>query len=197
MAELAGRFEVPLLEDIAYLAPDTPSPIAAHANRKEQEILTVSGLAKSVWAGLRIGWVRGPLDVVERLARFKALADMGTAVIDQALAARLLPRVPELSVTREQTRRARMTAADAMLRDQIPAWRWSIPAGGPALWIELPGENARLRHDGTSLRRGGRAWRHHRPNRRPRLLHSAASNVPSRRAGRSRSTPSAGLGRVH
>lgn len=153
VAEISSRFGVPLVEDIAYLDHDTPAPVAAHAADRHQEILTVSGLSKSVWGGLRIGWVRGPVDVVQRLARLKALADMGSAVIDQALAARLLPRAAELSVEREELRRTRMATADALLSEQLPEWRWRIPDGGPALWIELPDADARS-FSATALRHG-------------------------------------------
>ncbi|MFI0450217.1 hypothetical protein [Actinomadura sp. 6N118] len=61
--------------------------------------------------------MRAPADSIQRLARHKALADLGSPVLDQALAARLLPR--------------------------LPAWRFQKPAGGAALWIELPGCDAR------------------------------------------------------
>ncbi len=45
-------------------------------------------------AGLRIGWVRAESRVIERLARRKALADMGSPVLDQAVAAACSPGWP-------------------------------------------------------------------------------------------------------
>ncbi|XVV07580.1 hypothetical protein ACQPW3_20240 [Actinosynnema sp. CA-248983] len=50
-----------------------------------------------MWGGLRIGWVRGPRDAVARLARLKALDDLGSPLLDQALASRLLPELPSVT----------------------------------------------------------------------------------------------------
>ena len=50
-----------------------PSPLAAYAP-PGAEVITVGSLSKTLWAGLRIGWVRATGDVTERLARYKALA---------------------------------------------------------------------------------------------------------------------------
>jgi DNA-binding transcriptional MocR family regulator len=87
VAGIAARHGVPVLEDNAYTAfagPTGPGgplpPIAAHAP-PGVEILTVGSLAKAVWAGLRVGWVRAPGAIAERLARLKALADLGSPVL--------------------------------------------------------------------------------------------------------------------
>ena len=145
VAELADRFRVPLLEDIAYLAdPGKVLPPIGAYGTGAAEILTVSGLSKSIWGGLRIGWVRAPSEIIDRLARFKALADLGSAVLDQALAARLLPRVGELATRRAQVRRRRLAQVTGLLGEHLPTWRWKVPDGGPALWIELPDADARV-----------------------------------------------------
>lgn len=140
LAELADRHGVPVVEDIAYLADPavTVPPVSAYGTGRA-ELLTVSGLSKSVWGGLRIGWVRAPSEIIDRLARLKAMADMGSPVLDQALAARLLPRVGELAERRAHRRHGLLAHAADLLADRLPAWQWRIPDGGPALWIELPG----------------------------------------------------------
>ncbi|WP_207944745.1 PLP-dependent aminotransferase family protein [Actinomadura rubrisoli] len=144
IARLAERHGVPVLEDNAYtgLAGGTPPPIAAFGGAGA-EILTVGSLAKAVWGGLRIGWVRAPAGAAERLARHKALADLGSPVLDQALAARLLPRLHELEARRSAAARQRLDHLTGLLRERFPAWRWTAPDGGAALWIELPRIDAR------------------------------------------------------
>jgi DNA-binding transcriptional MocR family regulator len=143
VAELAAEHRVPILEDNAYGIGDSdvPPPIAAYAPR-DAEILSADSLAKSVWGGLRIGWVRAPSGIVERLARHKALADLGSPVLDQALAARLLPRLPEIAAARGAVLRQRLDHLTALLGERLPEWRFRPPAGGSALWIELPGRDA-------------------------------------------------------
>ncbi|MFB4315177.1 PLP-dependent aminotransferase family protein [Actinomadura sp. 21ATH] len=144
VAEIAAEHRVPVLEDGAYGAggPDAPPPIAAYGP-PEAEILSADSLAKSVWGGLRTGWVRAPAGTVERLARHKALADLGSPVLDQALAARLLPRLPEIAAARGAVLRERLDHLTALLGERLPEWRFDPPAGGSALWIELPGRDAR------------------------------------------------------
>jgi DNA-binding transcriptional MocR family regulator len=143
VAELAAEHRVPVLEDNAYGlgGRDAPPPIAAYAPAGA-EILSADSLAKSVWGGLRTGWVRAPAPAIERLARHKALADLGSPVLDQALAARLLPRLPEITAARAAVLRQRLDHLAALLGELLPEWRFRPPAGGSALWIELPGRDA-------------------------------------------------------
>lgn len=145
VAELAVRYDVPVIEDNAYTArtsrADGPALLAAHAPRGA-EVLSVGSLAKVVWAGLRIGWVRGPSEIIQRLARRKALADISSAAIDQALAVRLMPQLDRIQAARTPVRERRLAHIEALLTERLPRWRWRRPDGGSGLWIELPGVDA-------------------------------------------------------
>lgn len=147
IAELATKHGVPVLEDNAYTTLagplGVPPPIAAFAPANAQ-ILTISSLAKAVWAGLRIGWLRAPGQIAERLARHKALADLGSPVLDQALAARLFPRIPDLAAARTIVLRHRLDHLGRLLTEHLPSWQWRVPDGGSALWINLPDTDARV-----------------------------------------------------
>ncbi|GAA1964844.1 PLP-dependent aminotransferase family protein [Amycolatopsis minnesotensis] len=148
VAELCVRFNVSLLEDHAYATSSScggsvPPPIAAFAP-PAAEVLTVGSLAKAVWAGLRIGWARGPGEIIERLARYKVRADLGTPVLDQALAARLLPDIGEIARARAGILQSRMDHLRELLTEHLPSWRWRSPDGGSALWVELPDTNAQV-----------------------------------------------------
>ncbi|MFF0577540.1 PLP-dependent aminotransferase family protein [Streptosporangium saharense] len=146
IAELAAEHEVPVLEDNAYMTyhPESgvvPAPLAAYAP-PGTEMLSLGSLAKAVWGGLRIGWVRGPAEIVQRLSRRKVLADIGSPVIDQALAARLMPRLDRILADRSKELGLQLDHMDALLRNRLPSWRWQRPDGGGALWVELPGVDA-------------------------------------------------------
>ncbi|MFD8148928.1 PLP-dependent aminotransferase family protein [Streptomyces sp. NPDC059708] len=143
IAALCAVEGVPLVEDLAYDtrlwdAEPEPGPVAAYAPAGA-EVLSVGSLAKAVWGGLRIGWVRGPAPVVERLARLKALADLGSPLLDQALAERLLPEVEGVRAARSAVLRERLALLESLLRAELPGWAWERPAGGGALWVRLPG----------------------------------------------------------
>jgi hypothetical protein len=83
-----------------------------------------------VWAGLRIGWVRGPAPTIARLARLKALADLGSPVIEQALTARLLPSLASHAKAVERSHRECLDRMSALLAERLPQWQWRQPAGG-------------------------------------------------------------------
>jgi DNA-binding transcriptional MocR family regulator len=148
VAELSAKYGVVVVEDNAYSAwdpagPSIPPPLAAYAP-DGSEVFTIGSVSKAVWGGLRIGWIRASRPVAERLARHKALADLGSPVIDQALTARLLPRLTELTAARARIATARKKVMGQLLTERLPEWEWSSPVGGSALWIRLPDTDARV-----------------------------------------------------
>lgn len=160
VVDLCARHGVPLVEDNAYstrlpgrAAP--PPPLAALATRGA-EVISVDSLSKSSWAGLRVGWVRASRQTVDRLARHKTLADLGTPVIDQAVALRLLGgpdhdsgHASDHDSDHAVERRAAEAGASLAhlqreLRRRLPGWRWTEPAGGSTLWVQAPGVDTRV-----------------------------------------------------
>src|SRR6202042_1739562 len=93
--------------------------------------LGVGSLPKPVWGGLRIGWLRGEPQVVRRLALARAGQDVGSPILDQLMAIEVLRRFDTLLPAR------RDALLDAVARER-PRWRVGRPAGGMALWVELP-----------------------------------------------------------
>lgn len=145
VAELITLFSVPLVEDNADAGSehpnDAPPPIAAFAP-PDAPVLTVGSLTKAVWGGLRIGWIRGPRELIDRLARYRVRSDLGSPLLDQALAARLIPALPEIVASRYAVLSERRDLLSRLLRERLPDWRWREPDGGSALWVELPGTDA-------------------------------------------------------
>ncbi len=145
LVELAVEREVPVLEDNALeflvLEGEPPPPVAAFAP-DGAPVLTAGSLSKAAWAGLRIGWLRGPANLIARVAELKAVADLGTPLFDQAVAARLVPRLAELSRDRGAELRAALQLVGDLLRQRLPEWEWEPPQGGPSLWIRLPSGTA-------------------------------------------------------
>ena len=145
VAEMAARSRVPVVEDLALrrMGMDgrpLPAPIAAHA---PEAVISIGSVSKVLWAGLRVGWIRAPHAVVERLTRLKIAADMGTSVLSQHLAARVLPSIEEAT---EERRRHLIEGYDALsgaLSEHLPEWTWDRPRGGCTLWVRLPSGDAR------------------------------------------------------
>lgn len=145
LARLASDSGVPLVEDTALAdlhlsGPPPPPPVAAYDGGA---VLSVGSLGKVLWGGLRVGWVRAPEATVARLARLRAVADLGGPVLSQALAARLLPDLDAAVRDRsEQLLKSRDRLA-ADLSTLLPEWSFRVPDGGTVLWVRLPAGDAR------------------------------------------------------
>jgi DNA-binding transcriptional MocR family regulator len=141
VARIAVEFGVPLVEDmvLADLSLELPPPPVATFARRSAPIIVVGSLSKVIWGGLRIGWIRAPAPIASRLARLKAVADMGTSAVSQLVALELLPALEDriLDVQRREVRRS-LELAEELLGTHTPNWRWTRPKGGRSLWIRLP-----------------------------------------------------------
>ncbi|MFE2555579.1 PLP-dependent aminotransferase family protein [Streptomyces sp. NPDC059352] len=138
LVEAANALGVPLVDDevLADLAfgpgPREPS-LSAYG-----EVIAVGSLSKVVWGGLRIGWVRGPAPLVARLARLKALHDLGSDLPSQLVATRLLDDFAPVLASRTAAVRAGHDHLRAELARLLPAWSCAPATGGQTLWVRLP-----------------------------------------------------------
>ena len=103
----------------------------------DPSVIVVGSLSKPVWGGLRIGWIRASAELVQRLAALRASIDMGGAVLDQLVAAEIVPQLPALMPERIALLRERRDALATMLQRELPEWRFALPQGGISLWAEL------------------------------------------------------------
>jgi DNA-binding transcriptional MocR family regulator len=114
------------------------SPPSLAAGDPGGGVLAVGSLSKPVWGGLRTGWVRGDPQLVRRLALARAGQDVGSPILDQLLAVEVLHRLDTLLPERRQWLRERRDALLTEITRERPDWRVEPPAGGMALWVELP-----------------------------------------------------------
>ena len=108
------------------------------------QLLTVSTLSKLTWGGLRVGWIRGSANIIERLTELKRSIDLTSSVLDQLVAVDLLQRLPEIRSLRVSAlRRGLVTARRTIARIQ-PGWRWTEPSGGTGLWVDTGSDAASI-----------------------------------------------------
>ncbi len=120
------------------LGTDPPLPPMAAFDRHSR-VLTVGGMTKPFWGGLRVGWIRAAAPVIARLSALRVAVDMSGPVLDQLVALRLLDRADEvIGERRVQLRRRRDLLTEALHRE-CPEWTFRVPAGGTCLWVELDG----------------------------------------------------------
>lgn len=122
----------------AYLSlGGTPPPPLAAMDQADQ-VITIGSLSKVAWGGLRVGWIRAPRQHAARFAAAKSELDLGTSLLSQAVAVRLLRRVDELQAVARAAAVERLEVITSALRADLPSWSWERPAGGICLWVRLP-----------------------------------------------------------
>ncbi len=114
--------------DRGFAAP----PLAAQG-----DAVLIGSAGKTLWGGLRIGWIRAERELIARLAQARTVGDLGTPILEQLLLARLLPRTADaLELRREQLRAGRELLA-GLLAERLPGWRVPPTPGGIATWVDL------------------------------------------------------------
>lgn len=110
-----------------------PPPFAAF----HPDTLTLGSMSKVFWGGLRVGWIRAPRAILERVTQARVSIDLGVPVLGQLAAARLLRQGPVSPGHLERLRAQRDALIDAV-KIHLPDWRFVQPTGGLMLWCELP-----------------------------------------------------------
>ncbi len=114
-------------------------PFASYA----KDAVTVGSASKSVWGGLRLGWIRAPHRLVDQLTRARVGLDLGAPVFEQLVLARLLAGDFDAVLDAHRRRlREQRDALIAALTAELPDWTFRKPAGGMALWCRLPSVGA-------------------------------------------------------
>jgi DNA-binding transcriptional MocR family regulator len=137
LLQAAAEFDTFVVEDAAleHLRFDGPlTPLRALA---PERVLHVGSMSKLGWAGLRVGWICGPRDLVGRLARLKGARDIGAGALGQLAALQLLRDLPSLRAARVAQGQERLGVLRAELAAALPSWTLNAPEGGWALWADM------------------------------------------------------------
>jgi DNA-binding transcriptional MocR family regulator len=121
-----------------WLDEDMPAPVAAEMASRRDLVLTVGSMSKSFWGGLRVGWIRAERSTIATIAALRPSIDMGTPVLEQFAAARLLARRDEVLPERREILRARRATLQTLLARHLPDWEPTPGVGGMSLWVRLP-----------------------------------------------------------
>lgn len=137
VAALAMRHGTRLVidETMADLAIDDapqPPPFAAFG-----DAVTIGSVGKTVWGGLRIGWIRGDAALIQRLFRNRHSGDLGTPIIEQLIVVRLLEQFDSIRAVRSRQLGAGRDRMLSALREAFPEWTVPDVPGGLTAWVNL------------------------------------------------------------
>ncbi|WP_412740091.1 PLP-dependent aminotransferase family protein [Krasilnikovia sp. MM14-A1259] len=123
--------------DLSLDGSPMPPPVAVFD--RHSRVVSIGGMSKAYWGGLRIGWVRASAPLVQRLAALRVGVDMASPVLEQLVAVRLLAQEQEIVAARRAQLTFRRDTLVAALRELLPEWQVCVPGGGVTLWAELDG----------------------------------------------------------
>lgn len=114
-------------------------PFAAAAEHAYQQdaIITVGSLGKTVWGGLRIGWIRAAPALIGRFEAERRVGDLGTGVWEQVLATRALEHYDEILRDRCEELSGKHDLLIDRLKARLPEWVPSRVEGGVCTWVDL------------------------------------------------------------
>jgi len=165
LADLARHGRVTVLEDDTYrdLAYDSPAPPSLWSLAGGHGVVRLGSFAKTVAPGLRLGWITGSPDLVDRLSRLGYVHSGGG--VNHTTAMTMAAFAGDGSYDRHV---ARLRSEYAFQRDALVSALDAVglpvesPAGGWFVWLSLPVAAERLlpvaeRH-GVSFTPGPRFW---------------------------------------
>ncbi|MFV2009203.1 MULTISPECIES: PLP-dependent aminotransferase family protein [unclassified Micromonospora] len=117
----------------------TPVPPPTAVFDRHSRVISIGGMSKPYWGGLRIGWVRASAPLVQRLSALRVGVDMAGPVLDQLVGVHLLAAADTIVPARLAQLTAQRDALLTELANVLPEWRVSVPHGGVTLWAELDG----------------------------------------------------------
>ncbi|MEO3769309.1 PLP-dependent aminotransferase family protein [Micromonospora sp. B9E7] len=123
--------------DLPLDGTEVPPPVGVYD--RHSRVISIGGMSKPYWGGLRIGWVRASAPQVQRLAAVRVGVDMASPVLDQLVAVHLLAHADAIVTERRVTLAAQRDALLGALAHRLPDWRVTVPRGGVTLWAELDG----------------------------------------------------------
>ncbi len=156
LIELAGRYNVPVIEDDPYSqlrfeGEPLPALLALeHARQQEKgsgdqiyqgNVILLNTFSKVLTPGLRVAWIVAPAEVIRKLTLIKQGADLHTATFNQMIAYELTregfleEHVPVIRALYRERRNAMLAALEEYFPDTIS---WTRPQGGLFLWVTLP-----------------------------------------------------------
>jgi DNA-binding transcriptional MocR family regulator len=113
-------------------------PFAAYATPgDERSVVTIGSVGKTIWDGLRVGWIRAEPGLIRTLAAARPASDLGTPVLEQLIVTRMLDDMPAILEGRRSQLRAGRDRLQRIVAERFPAWSAPRVAGGIASWVGL------------------------------------------------------------
>ena len=153
IVELADKYGVPIIEDDPYGAlrfegDHLPSLLAVDAEYRNMpkenykgNVLYLSTFSKIMAPGLRLAWVVGPVEVINKMVQAKQGSDLQTSTFTQFVAYEvgkenfLQNHIKHIQKVYHERRDVMLDSLEEHMPKGV---QWTHPGGGLFLWITLP-----------------------------------------------------------
>lgn len=141
--ELINKYGVPVLEDDPYseLCYEGQTMTPLKSMDKSGYVIYLSTFSKTVYPGLRLGWIWANKKLIYRLSNIRQLMDLHSSCISQLIVEHFIASgemEKYLSLIRREYRDGRDIMMDALKTYAPPGLTWNHPDGGYYLWCRLP-----------------------------------------------------------
>jgi DNA-binding transcriptional MocR family regulator len=146
LVDLCARFNTPILEDdysgdLCY--DDEPLPSLYSLAQGKDLVIYQGTFSKALCPGVRLGWLAGPSQVMEKLSFAKRTSDLATNTMSQVILNEFLHRglyQEHLSRVNAVYKRRRDTMVASLEKEfkAFPGVDFLVPKGGLFIWLSLP-----------------------------------------------------------
>ena len=113
-------------------------PFPAYAEPGQPgDVVAIGSVGKTVWGGLRVGWIRAERPLIRRLVAARSANDLGTPILEQLIVVRLLAEMPAIIEGRRSELRVGRNHLERLLAARFPDWQVPHVDGGITAWVNL------------------------------------------------------------
>ncbi|MDF2873262.1 MAG: Transcriptional regulatorGntR family domain Aspartate aminotransferase [Anaerocolumna sp.] len=136
------QFRIPIIEDDIYreIWFDEPPPKPLKSLDNNGDVLYIGSISKTLSSGMRIGWIVGPEQVINRLADIKMQTDYGASSFSQWIVAECMVSGFYNEYTgeiRAELRKRRDICLECLERYFKNIATWNVPKGGYYIWLKV------------------------------------------------------------
>jgi 2-aminoadipate transaminase len=137
---LARRYNLVVVEDDPYGELRYGGAVLPPLRALEPDVVYLGTFSKTIAPGLRLGWLIAPPALVQALVNAREVADIHGEKMTQRIVYRAADGFLDEHVARARTvyRRRRDGLLAGLCRELPAPFRWSEPAGGFFVWLDLP-----------------------------------------------------------